>query len=113
MNALKIDLHAQRVVKELESMSINDALTVLHKAFGIVIHENINVIHPELSQPIYPINPNLVRRPRGGVSKIERDPEIKAFIYNLPMYLTVIQIAEECKKKFGIKRAPSKSAVHR
>lgn len=113
MNTSEIDHHTQQVIKALESMTVNDALTVLHSAFGIVINENINVSHPDLSQPIYPYNPNLTRRPRGGISKVERDPEIKAFIHSLPKYLSVIQIAEQCRVRFGKERAPGKSAVHR
>ncbi|KXS54843.1 MAG: transcriptional regulator [Marinobacter sp. T13-3] len=45
-------------------------------------------------------------------SKIEQDPEIKAFIHGLRGRRSHAQIAEECRVRFG-PRAPSRSSVGR
>jgi hypothetical protein len=46
-------------------------------------------------------------------SRIDLDPELRAFIHELLPHCTFAEIAAECAKRFGKPRAPSKSAVHR
>jgi hypothetical protein len=49
----------------------------------------------------------------GRPSRIVSDPELRAFVDELLPRTTFEQIATACQKRFGAKRAPSKSAVHR
>ncbi len=50
---------------------------------------------------------------RGAQSKIDLDPELRAFIHDLLPHCTFAEIAAECATRFGNPRAPSRSAVHR
>ncbi len=56
-----------------------------------------------------------VLQPGKAVRKhsIEKDPELEAFILSLRGSRTIADIRTACAKKFGDKRAPSKSALHR
>ena len=49
----------------------------------------------------------------GSPSKIQIDPELRAFVDERLPTMTLKQIAAACVKRFGRKRAPGKSAVHR
>lgn len=49
----------------------------------------------------------------GGVSPIDRDPELASFIRPLLGKSTVQVISDLCRERFGPDRAPSKSAIHR
>lgn len=49
----------------------------------------------------------------GGVSPIDRDPELSAFIRERFGRYFLADIAACCRDQFGTRRAPSKSAIHR
>ena len=49
----------------------------------------------------------------GSPSKFSIDAELRAYVDELLKTDTMQQIADACREKFGAKRAPSKSAVHR
>jgi len=49
----------------------------------------------------------------GRPGKIVRDPDVRAFIDESLARLTFVQLADACRERFGAKRAPSKSAIHR
>ena len=49
----------------------------------------------------------------GGVSPIDRDAELAAFIRPLLGVEKLVGIADLCRERFGADRAPSKSAIHR
>lgn len=54
------------------------------------------------------------RRHLPGVpSKISSDAEVRQFVTSAFDTMTFDAIADACRKKFGPKRAPGKSAVHR
>ena len=52
-------------------------------------------------------------RKAGRRHSIETDAELEAFILSLRGSRTIADIRTACVKKFGDKRAPSKSALHR
>lgn len=111
LNEIKVQRRARQIIKGLEDVQVNDALSIIHKVLGFVINENLKVSQPGLIETVYPFNPNLIRR--HSRSKIDSDPEVKAFIHSLPEHLYLKEIAARCKKKFGKWRAPGKSAVGR
>ena len=49
----------------------------------------------------------------GAPSRIMSDPELRAYVDELMPKTSFKRIAEACREKFGRKRAPGKSAVHR
>lgn len=51
-------------------------------------------------------------RRKGRPSRLDRDPEIRAFVEDRLDRMTLEQIVRECRDRFD-DRAPSKSAVHR
>lgn len=46
-------------------------------------------------------------------SKIDIDPELRAFILAILPFGTFTEIAEECRSVFGPERAPSRSTIHK
>ncbi|WP_067863646.1 hypothetical protein [Neptuniibacter marinus] len=52
-------------------------------------------------------------RKAGGKHSVEKDPELEAFILSLRGFRTIADIRTACVKKFGNKRVPSKSSLHR
>jgi|GEM_PF-6397834 len=46
-------------------------------------------------------------------SKIARDPEVAQFVVQCAETMILREIVAECIEKFGPKRAPSRSAIHR
>jgi len=67
--------------------------------------ERLRALAPGLSVPV---NPGF-----GGVSPIDRDPELADFIRERLGRMELARIAAVCALRFGPDRAPSKSAVHR
>lgn len=59
------------------------------------------------------VNPLLVRRHRGNLSRLEQDKELFDFINSLDRYYSLEAMRELIIKKFGKERAPSTSALHR
>lgn len=49
----------------------------------------------------------------GRPMKIAVDAEVRAFVHELLPQMTFAQIAAACRKKFGPKRAPGKTVLHR
>jgi hypothetical protein len=50
---------------------------------------------------------------RGQPAKIDRDPEVRAFIEARIGELTYDRLAAEARAAFGVRRAPSRSAIQR
>lgn len=49
----------------------------------------------------------------GHPGKIDRDPEVKAFVDANLAAMTFMDLAQECRARFGADRAPSKSSLSR
>lgn len=68
----------------------------------------------EVKQPVKDVEstvcPNTYRKPR--LTKIESDPEVKAFILSIP-YMPQAEILLACRERFGNTRTPSKSGLSR
>ncbi|MFO1128495.1 MAG: hypothetical protein U1E66_08730 [Rhodospirillales bacterium] len=56
---------------------------------------------------------HIIRDHRPGLLKIETDPALRAFVDDLLPHCTFAEVAAECVKRFGKKRAPGHSTVHR
>lgn len=59
------------------------------------------------------INPFLIRKPAGIKSRITTDSELVDFLNSIDRYYTIMQLRALLVERFGSKRAPSKSAIHR
>lgn len=110
LSEIEIRRKARDIVAALTDVAGMDAMKIVNQAQSIILRESL-AVSPGPDCQVYPFNPNLVRR--GPVSKIDADPELKEFIHSLPAYHGVEQIAAMCVERFGVDRAPSKSAVHR
>lgn len=103
---------AKEIVSLLVGSNRNEALAILSASMYIIasgepLSKNI------LDNSGHWGNPNLIRCRRGGVSPIDVDQEVKAYILGIDRYLSISQLHDALIKKFGGKRAPSKSAIHR
>lgn len=59
------------------------------------------------------INRRIIRGHTNGQSRLDYDTELREFVDDAIMHFTFAELAEECAKRFGKERAPSKSALHR
>lgn len=50
---------------------------------------------------------------RGGRNKIKTDQEVRAFVEEGLTWMSYQQIADEARERFGVERAPSRSAIQR
>ena len=98
----------RELLTTLGELSVNDALALLGAFLKIAAGKNSGD-GPETINPV--CAPQLVRRRK--LSKIEADPEIKAFIYELPGYHTGYELRDILIKEVGPSRAPTKSSVYR
>tara|TARA_Y100000782_G_C10113253_1_gene235478 strand:- start:243 stop:626 length:384 start_codon:yes stop_codon:yes gene_type:complete len=95
--------------KALSQLSLNDAMEVT----GQLLSDLSSANPKQAKSDIKPSASVLQPRKRGGVSAIDKDPELETFILSLKGPRTIANIRTACAKKFGDKRAPSKSALHR
>jgi hypothetical protein len=103
---------ADRIAAQLAALSTQQALQVLTEVQQRILKASVTRDDEGLSRPWAPC-PVAIRSPVGGVSKIESDPEILAFITGLTEYQSLKKIVDLCIRKFGLERSPSKSSVHR
>ncbi len=110
LSEFEIHKKAREIVSGLLDMPALDAMMIVIQAINIIARENIAIGYVP-SPPASAFNPYLRRH--GQISKIDADPEIKAFIHGISDDMTIKEIAEQCQRRFGKNRAPSKSAVGR
>lgn len=102
------------VLGALSDLTGSEALRIIHIVLGRLLMARTPEIAAAFPGRVAPsINPDLLRRPRGLQSKITNDHEIRDFIHGLRGYHTIDKIVGLCARKFGRKRAPSRSAVGR
>ena len=59
------------------------------------------------------MNPFLVRKSAGILSRFDSDPELADFLNNVDRYYTIKELRALLVARFGSERTPSKSAIHR
>lgn len=108
----KVIQRAQEIAVGLVGFNKDEALAILSASIFIVAtgEEPEKDIRPKTG---YPNNPNLIRRRKGGVSPLDNDPELKAYILGLDRYLSIVKIHKRLVEKFGKNRIPSRSSIHR
>ncbi len=111
LTEFEIQNASKEIVYDLVKLTPSDAFKVLHQALGQVIKANLNTDYAKPESLMYPYNPVLKRRKQQ--MKVDADPELKAFIHSLKTYHSTNEIVALCVKKFGKKRAPSKSSLGR
>ncbi|MDD2468853.1 MAG: hypothetical protein PHI97_33195 [Desulfobulbus sp.] len=112
LNPEQIEKQVQDIVLRLTGMGKKDVMQILSASMYIIAAgepppKNI------LDMKGLRSNPNLIRKSRGGVSPIDADQEVKAYILGIDSYMTISQIHEALVKKFGKKRGFSESSIHR
>lgn len=108
----KVMRQAQEIVARLAGSEKNEALITL-SASMCIIASGETLPKVILDNSSHWKNPHLIRRRRGGTSPIDMDQEVKEYILGIDRYLSLNAMHEEIVKKFGKKRAPSRSAIGR
>ncbi|WP_306548944.1 hypothetical protein [Desulfobulbus sp.] len=111
-NPDQIVQQAEAIVQGLIGLHKNDAVAILSAGIYIIASGH-NPPEDVIDHSCLGFNSNLIRRRRGGISTINKDQEIKAYILGIDRYLSLKEWHEELVKKFGKNRAPSKSAIGR
>ena len=94
----------------LKQLSLADALEVTGQLLAeLSTSESTQVKQTSDRTSVSVLQP----RKAGRKHSIEKDPELEVFILSLRGSRTISDIRTACVKKFGDKRAPSKSALHR
>lgn len=103
---------AEVIVNGMMGLSMNDAVAILSTGIYIIAtgHDRAKDI---LEKSCYGFNPNVRRVRPGGISLIDKNPEVKAYIHGIDRYLSVESLHRELVKRFGKERAPSKSSIGR
>ena len=95
---------------ELKSLSIKSALEVISRVLSSLVMTKTmqdKALRFESNRSVFQL------RKQGGVSFVKLDPELEEYILSLEGYKTILEIRFDCIQKFGEKRTPSKSAIHR
>ncbi|MGO2147357.1 hypothetical protein [Halomonas sp.] len=110
MSATELKQRRDAVLVAIEQLSTGDALAVM----GATLRELAN--REYYGQSVAANDPGLssIELLMGGDSrlKVERDPEVQAFIHGLSGSLSYQQIEDACRRQFGA-RAPGRSSIHR
>lgn len=108
----KVMQRAQKIVAGLVGSNKDEALAILSTSILIIATGE-----PSLKNKVedlgFAANPNLIRKSRHRISKIDSDLAIKQYILGFNGYLTIKGWHQELVKRFGEKRAPSKSSIGR
>lgn len=104
--------HTDQLIAQVSKLPTADALHVLNVAAGRILSEvhrkGDGLANSECLPP-----PLLRERHRGRPFKIEEDEEVRAFIHSQPHAMTLTQLANACRERFGHERAPSRSTISR
>jgi len=110
----EIQYKARKLIAQLQGVNPYDAVRVLNQSTSIILEENNTLFEALKNQSVMPINPDLLRK--RSRSKIMNDSEIRSFIHLFevaPNDGVMNAIRDACIKKFGKKRAPSRSSIGR
>ena len=88
-----------------------DALVILHRAQERIYRDASGELPPELSEPVSPINPNLITPAHPSV--FDQRPEIAEYIQNIDEKLTISELTHACQRRFGKIRGLSRTNIGR
>lgn len=110
MNANELNQRRDAVLVAIEQLSTADALAVM----GATLRELAKC--ENYGQTVAANDPETssIELLMGGGSrlKVERDPEVQAFIHGLSGSMSIQQIEDACRRQFG-SRAPGRSSIQR
>jgi len=101
----------EEITGRLATLSGRDAMKVLNAAQGKVLHDHTFWKSETWNHPL-----KLALGIRGGVNnipKVERDPEVKAFILSITETIPMTEVRRRVVARFGAERAPSRAALQR
>jgi len=106
MNEKTVD----QILRLISNLDAKSALELLNKtAANILKQENDDSLN---GPAITTRGPKIIKHPH-MISKVERDPEVKAFIHNYPEPINKTDLRKLLIEKFGNSRAPSRSGLSR
>jgi len=97
----------------LSGLSVTDTLLVLNTATALILNESDQHEDQDMKKPFISSQANFLPRHAGRSCSVESDPELQQYIHSIHERRTIKQITEMCRVKFGDKRGPSKSSIHR
>ena len=119
MTEQQLHSHAQALLLEVNHLPVLDALKVINQAAALLLTQE-SEYHQRLEATKVLDTPTNTPEARFQYhrkldlrSKIDSDPELRAFIYQLPVHTSQKEILRLCIEKFGKDRAPSQSAISR
>ena len=113
MRREEIIQQAEIIMNGMMGLHLNDAVAILSIATYYIASA------PDQSKDLvdkscFGFNPNLRRMRPGGISLIDKDPEVRAYIHGLGRpYLSIQAIHKVLIKQFGKERTPSESSLGR
>jgi len=114
MLAIKeIEEKARLITLNVSGLSITDALQVLNTATALILNKSEQPVEQNLKKPFISSLANFLPRHAGRLCSVESDPELQRYIHSIHEMRAIKQITEMCRVKFGAKRTPSKSSIHR
>jgi len=112
MDMDKINRHAKVIMLDLGEYNQREAISILAAAISMIASQPEQA-GDRLDEPCAAFMSNLLRRRPGVISRVENDPEIKAFIHSLDRYYSSPDLLAMIEKRFGKERTPSKSGLGR
>lgn len=107
----KLETVARNIVDNLPPLEAKEAVDVFTMAIRIVLAKAYSN-DTSLSQIVKRELPRIIKSP-ANTSNIERDLEVKTYIDTFEQPISQIDLRRILIKKFGKKRAPSRSGLHR
>lgn len=104
--------HTLSIVTILSGLNKLEAVSILTAALSMIVAQ-LSESEIEPAKVTSPVSTHLKRFRPGGISIVDKDPEIKAYIHSIDRYLTVEAMRNDLVKQFGKDRAPSKSGLGR
>lgn len=110
MNAEQIEQQAKAILLGLRGYSQRNAVAILSTAICLTVTE---FDQGQLDEQTAMSSCSLLIRRRGKLSRIDQDVELKNFIHGLDRYASLFELHSLLTERFGKKRTPSKSSLHR
>lgn len=101
----------EEIIGQLATLPGQEALKILNAAQGKILHDHIFWKSATWDHPL-----KLALGIKGGINnilKVERDPEIKAYILSITETIPITEVLRRVVARFGAERAPSRSALSR
>lgn len=97
----------------LAPLPAGDAIAIVHEILGATLSRLPDEAREAPPPSQVPSRRLCFRRGTYPFARIDRDPEIKAFMRTISAPITIRELRNALIARFGMDRVPSKSALHR